>query len=151
MLTKQESQYFRISSQWFPVSLYWAGRKDEAIFWLELHLLRMRQENELRNLNENIKFFDGVAPYKTIHNYAKQNIYHYISITEKAVDWDRNHRSYLSNIKGYEDFSTRAEVIRKEFLKEKRDLLQYKGNIESYEKSVNEVMQTQILFDNCPN
>ena len=97
-----------------------------------------------------MKIVDGPAPYLTIHNYARQDINNYISITEKVVDWDRTHLSYLSKYKGYDEFSVRAEAIRKEFLKEKKDLLQYKDNIESYEKGVNEVMQTQLLVD-CPN
>ena len=150
LLTKQEGQYFRSLSQWFPANLYWVGRKDEAVFWLELYLLRKKQEIELRNLDLTMKIVDGPAPYLTIHNYARQNINNYISITEKVVDWDRTHLSYLSKYKGYDEFSVRAEAIRKEFLKEKKDLLQYKDNIESYEKSVNEVMQTQLSVD-CPN
>lgn len=150
LLTKQDGQYFRISSQWFPINLYWVGRKDEAVFWLELYFLKMRQEIELRKLDTTMKFVGGPAPYKTIHNYSRQNLTNYISTIEKVIDWDRNHWSYLSKYKGYDEFSARAEVIRKEFLKEKKDLLQYKGNIESYEKSVNEVMQTQLSVD-CPN
>ncbi len=140
LISKQESQYLQILSGRFPIDFYWVGRKDEAVFWLELYLLRKRQEIELRQLKDTIKFFDGPAPYLTIHNYSRQNLYNYINITEKVVDWDKTHWSYLSKYKGYNEFSKRAEEIRREFLSEKRGLLQYKNNIESYEKHDNDIM-----------
>ena len=49
MLINQDSLLF--FKEMIPIQLYWVGRKDEAVFWLELYLLRKRQEIELRNLD----------------------------------------------------------------------------------------------------